>query len=709
MYDLLIAIQNISVIVIVLSTFYLMRQRPSHVQKDLVVLNMALLIAIMSYTLEMQATTMEAAIFATKTAYIGRPIIVFTMLFAIIDITGVQVKPIIRTIAAITQIMCMFIVFTFDKHGLYYNNVRFVHDGLFPHLEKGHGPVYYIYVAVTFGFSIAMIVICYIHSKRITSKKDKNILVLLIIMVLCPNVGYLISTLKITGGYNTTYLGYAIGADIFMYIFVKYKMFETVNVAWENVFKFIGAGLLVYDHFGNLLYQNEMAKEINITDKVDELYKSREYIFYENKVYRVEKLPIVNNGVSAGYAYYIDNETDNYNYENLLREEKKRADEANLQKTQFLSSMSHDIRTPMNAILGLTDIAKIHMADKARVTDCLNKINTSGRHLLELINEVLDMNKIESGTFELINEDFDIADLLDEISVMSRALVDAKDHTLTIDSKSVAHTWVNGDKSRLSQVIMNLISNSVKYTNNGGLIIAKIEETNFVDNRATYRIIVRDNGIGISEEYLPTIFDPYTREKSDAVAKNQGTGLGMSISKSFVEMMGGTISVRSTLGVGTTFEIIIPFDLADESTRKKSGVSLADFANIDYSEKRVLVVEDNAVNAEIMGEFLAMSHITVEYARDGVEAVQKVSDSEDGKYDLVFMDVRMPRMNGYDATRTIRALDREYAKNIPIIAVTGNAFAEDIAETVKAGMNDYITKPVVYDKLYEVLSQYCGG
>lgn len=706
MFDLLITIQNISVVVIVLSTFYVMRQRPSHVQKDLVVLNMALLITIVSYTLEMQATTMEAAILATKTAYIGRPIILFTMFFAIIDITQIQVKPIIRTLAAAIQIIFMFIIINFDKHNLYYTDIKFVNEGMFPHLVKGHGPLYYLYVVIVFGYSIAMIVMCYLHSKRIKNKKDKEILVLLIIMVLCPNIGYYLQLLKITGGYNATYLGYALGADIFMYIFVKYNVFEAINVAWENVFKFIGAGLLVYDHFGNLLYQNEMAKEINITDRANELYKSREYIYHEDKVYRVEKLPITNNGVSVGYAYYIDNETDNYNYENLLREEKKRADEANSQKTKFLSSMSHDIRTPMNAILGLTDIAKIHIADKARVTDCLNKINTSGRHLLELINEVLDMNKIESGTFELINEDFDIADLLDEISVMSRALVDAKEHTLTVDSKSVAHSWVNGDKSRLSQVIMNLISNSVKYTNNGGLIIAKIEETNCVDNKATYRIIVRDNGIGISEEYLPTIFDPYTREKSDAVAKAQGTGLGMSISKSFVEMMGGTISVRSTLGMGTTFEIYIPFELADESTRKKTGLSLSDISKVDYRGKRILVVEDNAVNAEIMGEFLALSHISVEYAKDGLDALEKVKSSEDGKYDLIFMDVQMPRMNGCDATRNIRALERDYAKNVPIIAVTGNAFAEEIAETVAAGMNAHITKPVVYDKLYEVLSEY---
>ena len=709
MFAFLITIQNIATVAVVASLFYVMRQKPSHVQKDLVLLNMAILITMMSYTLEMQAKTKDAAIIALKLGYIGRPIILFTMLFLIIDISQIQINPIFRTISAAIQVGFMFIVFTFDKHWLFYSSVEFVNEGMFPHLVKGHGPLYMLFMLVVVAYSIAMVFICFKQAKRITCKQDRDILSLFVLIVIVPNVGYILHILQVTGGYNTTILGYAIGTFMLTYIFIKYNIFETVSVAWENVFQFIGAGLLVYDHFGNLLYQNNMAREINILDKVDELYKSREYIYHNDKVYRVEKLPILNDGVSVGYAYYIDNETDNYHYENLLREEKKRADEANIQKTQFLSSMSHDIRTPMNAILGLTDIAKIHIDNTARVTDCLNKINTSGRHLLELINEVLDMNKIESGTLELTYENFDIAELLSEVSVMSRPLVDAKSHTLSVDTSNIKHSWIVGDKSRFSQVIMNLVSNSVKYTNNGGLIIVKLEETNCDSNKADYRIIIRDNGIGISEEYLPTIFEPYTRAKDDAVVKAQGTGLGMTIVKRFIEMMGGTIEVRSTLGIGTTFEINVSFELADESMRRKSGVSLSDISKVDYSGKRILVVEDNAVNAEIMGEFLSMARITVEYAKDGVEALTKFSDSSEYYYDLIFMDVRMPRMDGYEATKNIRRIEGDYAKNIPIIAVTGNAFAEDIAEAMSSGMNGHINKPVEYDKLYEILDEYCNS
>lgn len=706
MYNFLLTLQNVSSVIIVLSMFYIMRQKPSHVQKDLVLFSSSLLIANMAYTLEMQAKTAEAAIVAVKLGYIGRPIIVFTMLFIIIDIVQIPIKPILRTLIALVQIAFIFVVYTFDKHNLFYTNVKFVNEGMFPHLVKEHGPLYYVFITLSVCYSIGMVIICMRHAKRIKSQKDREMLLIFIFLILVPNIGFFLHILNLTRGYNGTNLGYSVGALGFLYIFIRYDVFETVNVAWENVFNFIGAGLLVYDHFGNLLYENEMAKEIGVSDRVDELYKSREYIFHEDKVYRVAKLPILRDGVNMGYAYYIDNETDNYHYESLLKEEKKRADDANIQKTQFLSSMSHDIRTPMNAILGLSDIAKLHIDDKGRVIDSLNKINTSGRNLLELINEVLDMNKIESGTLELIYEDFDIVDMANEIQVMSKALVDAKSHTLTIDTKGVLHPWINGDRSRLSQIIMNLVSNSVKYTNNGGLIIVKIEETNCVDNNVSFKIIVRDNGIGISEEYLPTLFDPYTRAKDDVVSKAQGTGLGMSITKQFVEMMGGNISVKSTYGVGTTMEINVAFSLGEENGKKIGGIVLSDFSNVDYSDRRVLVAEDNPVNAEIISEFLTMAKINVEYAKDGQEAVSKIESVPDGYYDIIFMDGKMPRLDGYEATKCIRSMDRDYAKNVPIIAVTANAFSEDINYALSVGMNAHLAKPIAYDKLYEILSEY---
>ena len=707
MYNILITMQEIGILLAILGMLYVVRQKPSPLQKDLILMNFSIVIALSAYTIEMQATELSTAVAVLKLSYIGRAVVFIAMFNLAIDFTHIMVKPAFRASMSMIQLVFMVLVLIFDRHWLFYKSVRFVDEGMFPHLVKESGPLHTLYIVNLLFYSAFLLVVLIRRFIMVKNFKDKWITLILTVIMILPFIGYALYSANLTGGYNGMMLGYVIGMILLTLIYRRYNIFETVDMAFEYVFRFIKAGLLVYDKHGNLIYENQMAKEMRIASRADELCVSREYFFHEDHVYRVEKLPITKGDEQIGYAYYIDNETDNYNYANKLKEEKKRSDEANEAKTHFLASMSHDIRTPMNAILGLTDIARLHIDDTDKVKDCLQKINTSGKHLIELINEVLDINKIESGKFELMEDDYDIKDLMDEIEVMSRPLVEAREHTLSIDTDEVKHSWISGDKSRFSQVIMNLVSNAVKYTNNGGLIILKIAETECDGDNVFYRIIVRDNGIGMSEEFLPTLFEPFTRAKDDKVYKTQGSGLGMSITKQFIELMGGTIEVRSTLSVGTTFEINIPMKIADESTRKDSSVKISDFASLDYAGKRVLVVEDNAVNAEIMCEFLSMARINVETASDGLEALEKFKKSESGYYDIIFMDVQMPRMNGYEATRNIRALDDLYAKTVPIIAVTGNAFSEDIREALNAGMNTHITKPVVYNKLLEVLAFYC--
>ncbi|MDO4189309.1 MAG: ATP-binding protein [Lachnospiraceae bacterium] len=705
MYHILLLVQNISTLLIIISIFYTMRQTPSQVQKDMILLQMAILITNMSCTLEMKATDIGGAIVATKMGYLGRPITTFAMFFLIVDFARIKIKPQLRTICASVQVIYILIVFTFEKHGLYYKSVSFVDEGIFPHLVKVRGPLYPVFTGINILFCVGMIVACFVMARKAKSEEERNILSLFGCMVFFPIIGSVFYFANILNGYNVISLGYVLATFIFVILFKKYDVFGTVNVAWENVFKFIGAGLLVYDRFGRLIYQNEKAKEIDIADRANELYKSREYIYRGDNVYRVEKLLIGGDDSDGAFAYYIDNETDNYNYEEKLREEKKRADEASVAKTQFLANMSHDIRTPMNAILGLTSIATININNMDKVKECLEKIKTSGNHLIDLINEVLDINKIESGKFELVEDDFDIVKLVNQIEVMTKTLVEEREHTLSIDTEGVKTTWLRGDKSRLSQTLMNLVSNSIKYTNNGGLITIKINETNTGEDSSVYKIVVRDNGIGMSEEYMKTLFDPFTRAKDEKVYKTQGTGLGMTITKQFVELMNGTIDVKSSLGIGTTFTITVPIKHADESTRKDEDEAI-DLTEVDLSDKRVLVVEDNETNAEVMKEFLKMTGVATEFARDGVEAIELINSVEDGYFDLIFMDGEMPRMNGYETAAKLRLMDRKYANTVPIIAVTGNAFSEDVKRAFESGMNAHIIKPVEYNKLYEVMKTY---
>ncbi len=706
LYNALLTIHYIGIAVIMMNIVYVRRQRPSEKQKDLMLIQVSMLIIVAAYTFEMQARMTREMMLAAKFGYIGKVLVVINMLFAIIDYCEIEIKREIKTFLTSFQLVILAFVLTNESHHLFYTTVELTKDGLFPHLIKGHGIIYNIYTVVLMIYAIAMMAICIHHYRKTNNIHRKKVLKILIGIVMLPYIGFAIYATKGAGGYDATVLGYVISNCGFVIIFRNSDIFETVNIAFHNVVRYLNAGLIVYDTKGDLIHINNHARNMKIIDKVEKLYASGEYFFFEDKVYRVDKFQIENKGVNYGYAYYIDNETSNYYYEKRLEDEKRRADEASQAKTEFLASMSHDIRTPMNAILGMSNIAKLHLDDKDRISECLSKIDISGNHLLELINEVLDMNKIESGKLELNEESFNILELVNQIEIMSKPLMESKNHTFNINTEEVEHSCLRGDRSRLSQIIMNLLSNSVKYTNPGGNISLSIIELGHDEDSATYKISVRDNGIGMSEDYLPILFDPFTRAKDENVYKSQGTGLGMAITKNFVDLLGATISVESELGKGTEFIVLVGFITENEKdvVGKKD---LEDVIELDFSGKNILLAEDNDINAEIATEILTMTGLNVTRAVDGEDVVNKFSESEDSYYSLIFMDMQMPKRTGLEAASEIRKLDRQYAKEIPIIAMTANAFADDVKACRDAGMNDHIAKPIDLNRLYEVLQMYC--
>ena len=517
------------------------------------------------------------------------------------------------------------------------------------------------------------------------------------------------------------------------------------------------------------------------------------------------------------------------------------AEAANKAKTNFLSNMSHDIRTPMNGIIGMTAIAAAHIDDRARVQDSLQKITLASKHLLSLINEVLDMSKIESGKVQLVEEEFNLSDLIDNLITMTSSQIEERHHSLSVNITGVEHEAVIGDSLRIQKVFTNLLGNAVKFTPDGGSIRITVSEkpSNQV-KVGCYEFIFEDNGIGMSEEFLDKVFEPFSRASDGRVSSIQGTGLGMPISRNIVRMMGGDIKVESKLGVGTRFTVTMylklqdavkvhyerfidldvlvadddPYSLesccsiltdfgmkavgvatgteavdmvvqhhaqkrdyfacildwkmpdldgmaATRAIRKAVGddvpiiiISAYDWSDIEQEARaaganafiskplfrsrlaktfgalvgdveperynaplqelgklnltgrRALLVEDNALNAEIAAEFMTMTGLTVELAADGIEAVDKIAESEDGYYDIVFMDIQMPRMNGYDAARAIRAMGRGYCRQIPIVAMTANAFAEDVQAAKTVGMNEHIAKPLDLNVLIRTLNRW---
>ncbi len=401
----------------------------------------------------------------------------------------------------------------------------------------------------------------------------------------------------------------------------------------------------------------------------------------------------------------VDNYVHAKEREAILKATVQQAERESQAKTSFLFNMSHDIRTPMNAITGYTAMAKKYVNYPDRVTDYLEKIDISGQQLLRLINQVLDMSRIEADKIFLNEEPLDLVARFDDVLT----IVDSSARNAGIRLKGIIKNITNRtvyiDDLRMNQVILNILGNAVKYTRPGGMVTASLEQLRSDDPESgNYKITVTDTGIGMSEDFLDKIYDEFSRERNSTSSKIEGTGLGMSIVKKLLDAMGGTIDISSTPGKGTTVTISITFRLADEESVPIKETTQADTAILNG--KHVLLVEDNEMNREIAKSILEEYGMIVFEAEDGDIAVKKVAEAENGYYDYVLMDIQMPRMNGFEATRAIRELPDREKSGIPIIAMTANAFAEDKQRVLASGMDAHLPKPIDITDLVITLGRF---
>ncbi len=380
----------------------------------------------------------------------------------------------------------------------------------------------------------------------------------------------------------------------------------------------------------------------------------------------------------------------------------QRETKANLAKREFLFNMSHDIRTPMNAIIGFTALAQTHIDDRGQVEDYLKKISVSSQHLLSLINDVLDMSRIESGKVTLEAKPVHLPELVHELRDIIQAVVSKKDLSLTLDTVGVENEDVIADPLRLEQILINVLANAVKFTPDGGQIgLWIVQKDTAPAGYADFEFHIKDNGIGMSEEFQKHIFEQFARERTSTVSKIQGTGLGMAITKSLVDMMGGRITVKSEQGKGSEFTISLRFPIGEAKTGQTPPAAKASA----FTGKKLLVVEDNELNLEIASTLLKEAGFAVDTAENGKIAVEKVEAASADRYDLILMDIQMPEMDGYEATRRIRALPDAKKAALPIVAMTANAFEDDRKNALHAGMNGHIAKPLDIQKLFQVLSE----
>lgn len=389
-----------------------------------------------------------------------------------------------------------------------------------------------------------------------------------------------------------------------------------------------------------------------------------------------------------------------------LRQSMSELEVANAAKTRFLSSMSHDIRTPMNAILGMTTVAQHSLNDPAKVADCLNKVSLTGSHLLTLINDVLDISKIESGKFTLSPRPISLRREIENLMNIEMPQAKAKGIQLELHTDELPQDYLFADPLRLNQIWINLSSNAIKYTPSGGHVDMLLREVTLPDEPDRVKLIyqVTDNGIGMSQEFMKTLFEPFARERDTRIDKIEGSGLGLAITKQMVELMGGTISVQSRQGMGSTFTVTLtlPVSAAPAHTEDDDPCE----ATGGFAGMHLLVAEDNDLNWEVLHEMLGFVDVSADRAANGAECLRMITEAPANRYDLVFMDIQMPVLNGYDAARAIRRLPDPAKASIPIVAMTADAFAEDVAAAQQAGMNGHISKPIEMELIVTQLQKY---
>lgn len=415
--------------------------------------------------------------------------------------------------------------------------------------------------------------------------------------------------------------------------------------------------------------------------------------------------------LNRGVGIFLITITD---IEDMVKQEKEKqeqlskalllAREANQAKSRFLARMSHEIRTPMNAIIGLNAIIREEIDNRAQVLDCTEKLDSASKYLLALLNDVLDMSQIESGSMQLLHQPFDSDKFWENVNILAKTQADLASVNYVFERKSRASGVYVGDATRLQQIMINLINNAVKFTPGEGEVRVEVSEHREADGRALVRAAVADTGIGIAKEFLPKVFDMFAQQYSQSTTTYKGSGLGLSIARNFARMMDGDITVESTEGAGTTFTVEVRLDIGEEKPAVPQSVT--EETERDFTGKKVLLVEDHPLNTLVAQNLLTKRGIEVTHAGDGEEALRIFSESGEGSFDAILMDIRMPVMDGIEATVRIRGLEREDAKTIPIIAMTANAYEEDRRRTENAGMNAHLAKPIEPKLLFAALDQF---
>lgn len=712
-------------------------------------LNAALCICYsIGYLLEVLSTSLEEARICLAIEYMGLCLLPAVFTFFICDYCNRKIHKSVRTFLFLFGLFIEILVITCDRHTLYYTDMLFSYGGLFPHLELGHGIFYYVYIVEEFALFIFSAVTVIKKRNQETNRFKKRLMGFMFFISLLPMFAIVLNLSKVFKEYDIGPLSCTIMLSAMILLILNSYMTDVVSVSLMNLYYNLGNGIIVLDNEGRFLNCNYVASNIfpqlqkfQIGNTIESLgidfLKTNEEQFFnkEELYYSCFTSRIFNKGDHVGYIISIMDITQMHNQIDEMTALKKAADAANEAKSKFLATMSHEIRTPLNAIIGMSTLTE--METDANVIRANNhQIKAAGEMLLDIVSEVLDISKAESGKLDIVPVNYDLKELLEGVINVTNMRIGDKPVRLVVDINPLIPRNLIGDNVRIRQILINFLSNAEKYTDEG-LIKLSLDyektETGIILNGS-----VSDSGRGIKDEDIGQLFKPFTQVDTKKNHEIMGTGLGLSIVARLLDLMNGTHSVSSTYGEGSIFSFTIPqecvnneplsniesrrqievkkfssFELFGDSEQNNEVEKPVEIKPTEKKEKstdglsfpsaRVMIVDDNKVNLTVLSSFLKLFDIKAEKCSSGFEAIEKITKKD---YDLIFMDQLMPEMDGIETAKRIRAMEKHSAKDVIIVACTANVIKSALNDFTAAGMDDFISKPIIFDQLKDVLRNH---
>lgn len=725
MYQLVIIVLYLTIIGLSAVCWFAIKKWSSRIHAYLFFSAVTNLVYDVACLLELRATDQQSYVVALKLGYLGRIWIGFSLFLFGMELCSIYIPSVVKTALAVSHAVIYATILEVEHCDLYYNYMEFVMDGDFPKLLHTGGPLYYTQTALNLFYSVAgvsLVFRTFLREKNPVAKKRYMLMSITMFSIAASYVMYFFKLVPLAKKFDVMIFGFAVGNALMLIAIIKYRMLDAKTVARNYVVDELSEGIIVVDAAERISYHNKPAEKLFpslagksiITDNAAGVLGSirraideGQPIRMNDRIYTPKANPLIIDGTDVGTLYALGDDTEQYHYMSELRKQREIADEANKAKSQFLANMSHEIRTPINAILGMDEMV-LRTSTEKEVIDYAEDILSSGKTLLALINDILDFSKVEEGKMEIIPVQYEPSVMKNDLVNMVRERATQKGLAINVEYDGNIPRLLKGDEIRIKQCALNLLTNAVKYTKEGkiGLKIGYEKED---DSHIVLSVVVSDTGAGIKQEDMDNLFSPFVRIDEEKNRNIEGSGLGISITKRLLELMGSSLKVQSEFGKGSVFSFavrqeVLNWDASGSGSEKydSSGVKKKEYKELFHApDARILVVDDIKMNLTVITKLLRKTQIRIDTARSGPEAIALANEND---YDIIFVDHLMPDMDGIE---TLHHMKENKKENPPVyIVLTANAISGAREMYLEEGFADYVTKPVEGEKLEKLIMSY---